>query len=79
MRLKVARAFLALGLGALILGVVVLGLTVVGWAPFGTWTGAVAAVLLFLLAAVVIPFALAVGCWRLAPSQAPPLEDPDDE
>jgi hypothetical protein len=61
---KVASAVLVLGLGALMLGVVVLGLTVVGWAPFGTWTGAVAAVFLFGAAALVIPFALAAGCCR---------------
>jgi hypothetical protein len=60
----VGRVLLALGVGAFVLGIAVLGLTVAGWMPLGTWTAALTAVLLLGLAALVLPFAVAVRCCR---------------
>jgi hypothetical protein len=61
---SVRRAFLVCGLGALGFALAVLALTMSGLWPFGVWTAGFAAVLLFGVTALVLPFALAVSLGR---------------
>lgn len=61
---RVGRVLLALGLGAAVLGVAILWLAVVGWAPFGTYESALVAAVLLGLAALALPFGLAVSWGR---------------
>jgi hypothetical protein len=60
----VARAFLALGLAALIAGLGTLGLTAWGLSPVGSLTGGLIAAVLIGIGGLVVPFALAVSWGR---------------
>ena len=58
------RAFLRVGLCALILGLGTIALIALGRSPLGFWTGGLVAFVLLGAAARVVPFALAVTCGR---------------
>jgi uncharacterized membrane protein YczE len=60
----VQRALTAAGLLGLALGLGILGLTAAGHSPFDSLTGGLIAVVLLVVAALVLPFALVVRCSR---------------
>lgn len=56
----VGRVCGALGIGALTLALAILGLTVMGWGPFQALTAGLVSVILFVVAALALPFAVTV-------------------
>ena len=54
----VGRITLGIGLSALALGILILALAVLGWGPLGTWSAGLAAVILFALAGLALPFSV---------------------
>jgi hypothetical protein len=61
---SIRRALLTVGFVALALGLLVVAFTIIGWGPLGVWTGGLAAALLLVLAAAVLPFAVAIRSGR---------------
>jgi hypothetical protein len=62
-RPSTGRLLLAAGVTALVLGLLILGLPFIEWG-FATWTAGLVSVVLLTVAALVLPFAVAVGMGR---------------